>query len=134
MPKDINWRQHLKPCKPGETRNPNGRPKREVTLVSCIKSALDQIDKPTGKTKQQLIAELLVNKAVKGDMLAAKLAIEYTVGRPAQVVTVDSVAPVAVSFTVGSGYSPVPEVSVPPPVIELPASMLSEGQDDAGNR
>ena len=58
---------NLKPAKKGEVRNPKGRPPKNLSLISCLKEELAKVDKHTGKTNAQLIAERMVADAKDGD-------------------------------------------------------------------
>jgi hypothetical protein len=73
--------------KKGVSGNPQGRKKKADCLVSCIKDELAQFVAEGSKvTKEQMIATILVGKAIAGDLNAIKLTLEYTAGKPAQAV------------------------------------------------
>ncbi len=65
----------------GVSGNPNGRKHKEDCLLSCIKSELEVLDK-SGKTKEQMIATALVQRASDGDLKAIELVLEYTAVKP----------------------------------------------------
>ena len=83
---------NLKPCKPGETHNPNGRPKG-----SGIRSLIRQIvDEPLSskRTKGEAIAGTLINKAVKGNLGAIGMVIDNVDGK-----LVQPIEPLDINFT-----------------------------------
>ena len=55
--KDTQW-------KPGQSGNPNGRPPKELSLISLIKEELEQIAEGD-KTEAQLVARAIVQAARK---------------------------------------------------------------------
>jgi hypothetical protein len=118
----------LKPFPKGVSGNPNGRPRKEQTLMSCIKAVLDEIDPETGLTKQQLIAKMLYAKFMAGDMKAGQLMLDYGIGKPAQTVSLETKGDAAIDFRVGKG-------AIEPPVGETagetagPAVVESSGGD-----
>ena len=69
---------NLKPCKPGETKNPNGRPKGRVSLSKILADLLERkiniIDPMTKKAGRKKLSEIinlrLMEKALKGDLKA----------------------------------------------------------------
>jgi hypothetical protein len=60
--------------KPGQSGNPNGRPKKGKTLTDIIRAKVDK-DK---------FAEAVLNKAYEGDVTAQKLILSYLDGNPVQ--------------------------------------------------
>lgn len=75
---------NLIPAKKGEVRNPNGRPKQEDTLLSCIKDELDKVTPNGIQTNKQLIGSVLVDMATKGNIKAVELMMSYIHAKPAQ--------------------------------------------------
>jgi hypothetical protein len=71
--------RHLKPCKPGETHNPNGRPKGE-SLTTKIRRVLDEPDRKHGTKADALIAEA-VKRARRGDFRFFKELIDRRDGK-----------------------------------------------------
>lgn len=70
------------PFKPGDHANPNGRrgkynkiPKHSIAAMFKL---LLQKDQP----KRRQIAETIIDKAAKGDLLAAKFVVSYVDGNP----------------------------------------------------
>ncbi len=51
--------KHLKPCKKGETRNPNGRPKGQKNYATLYREALIKLAKANKKTPEDLEIEIL---------------------------------------------------------------------------
>lgn len=78
--------------KPGESGNPNGRPKREWTMQSLIEEALEEeielknkLGQVTGKASiKKLIAKKLAHLAIQGDMVAIKEVNNRLDGMPVQ--------------------------------------------------
>ena len=65
--------------KPGETGNPNGRPKKEHSITQTIRDMMDE--KP--EIKKALSAKIL-EMAMKGDITAMKTIWQYMDGMPIQ--------------------------------------------------
>ena len=66
-------REHSR-FRPGQSGNPNGRPKGRRSFKKDITVALDAVSRAEhGKTKQQTLAETLVNDALAGNSLALKI-------------------------------------------------------------
>ena len=75
-----------KPFQKGDIRiNRAGRPKKGQALTDILNSVLD-FDHRSGKTKRQVIAEKLVELALKGDMAALKYIFDRCDGRPRETV------------------------------------------------
>jgi hypothetical protein len=71
--------------KPGETRNPNGRPKKGESITEIAKKFLEDIPEGQNKTYKQLFFEKVYKKAVvEGDIAALKLVWNYVDGMPEQ--------------------------------------------------
>ena len=68
--------------KPGESGNPNGRPKGR-SITAHLRDALADLD-AEGQEAAQAIARVLVTLAAGGDVAAAKVVLERTEGRVAQ--------------------------------------------------
>src|SRR5262245_40261180 len=69
--------------KPGQSGNPNGRPKGHKSLKTMLAAALDEKIAVRGKngkirwlTKQEAMIELTVNKALGGDLKAIEKVIQ----------------------------------------------------------
>jgi hypothetical protein len=66
---------------PGESGNPNGRPKKGYSISEMMKEMLG--NKPDVK---ESIGSVIVAKAMEGDMQAIKLVWEYMDGKPKQAI------------------------------------------------
>ncbi len=75
--------------KKGVSGNPKGRKPKADCLISCIKEELAKKEANSSLTREQMIASALIDKAVAGDLMAIRLALEYTVGKPAQAIKLD---------------------------------------------
>lgn len=77
---------NLKPCKKGETANPNGRPKGQRNYATIYKEALLMLGKLNGKTPEQLENELLATgfKHALKDYRFYKDVMDRTHGQPKQ--------------------------------------------------
>lgn len=70
--------------KPGETRNPNGRPKKHESLTNLMQEFLDKKDPKLKRTYREIFIERTYALALKGDATAAKLVWNYLDGMPIQ--------------------------------------------------
>jgi len=93
---------NLKPCKKGEVRNPNGRPKKTDCLIDCIKSEL-RSKSLNGLTKDQMIATILVAMAARGNLKAIELLMSYTTPKPTQALDVTTKGE-----AIGDGHKDIP--------------------------
>ena len=72
--------------KPGESGNPNGRPKNENSLSNLLRKELEETDPDTGLANKEVIAKALVRLA-RGDNLAAiEKIFDRLEGKPAQTI------------------------------------------------
>lgn len=71
--------------KPGETGNPNGRPKKEWTWAGLIEDAMEEQDE-TGQPYKKIIAKKLRTLAKAGDLGAIKEIFNRMDGMPTQAV------------------------------------------------
>ena len=69
--------------KPGQVTNPNGRPKKEWTMSSLIREAVEEAG-ATGEPKNKIVARKLADKAVEGDIVAIKELNNRIDGMPVQ--------------------------------------------------
>jgi len=58
--------------KPGQSGNPNGRPKREWTVQGMIEEAMEEIDENEKLPAKKIVYRKIVQMAKRGDMLAVK--------------------------------------------------------------
>ncbi len=74
---------NLKPCKPGETHNPNGRPPNKKYLSEWARELLKQARKGDldGKTTDELVVLALVKEALKGNTKAIEMLHDWTEGK-----------------------------------------------------
>lgn len=68
--------------KPGETRNPNGRPKKGESLTECMRIFLEEVPEGQKKTYKELFVRKSYQKAIEGDPTFAKLVWNYVEGMP----------------------------------------------------
>lgn len=75
----------------GRTNNPNGAPKKEMSLSKLFRERLEETRKikdADGKKKKIKLANVFIDKvielALSGDFHAIKLIIEYVDGKPLQ--------------------------------------------------
>ena len=71
--------QNFKPFKKGQSGNPNGRPKKLPHLEELLKEVLGE--EKNNITLMQAIIMKIANKAVSGDINAAKILLEYAYGK-----------------------------------------------------
>ena len=92
-------RANLKPIRPGEVRNPKGRPKGK-TIAEWLRSRLDQktriiFDKEVaakggipkrilGQPVGLALTDMAIKEALKGDLSFLRFIVEYTEGAPVQ--------------------------------------------------
>lgn len=69
--------------KPGQSGNPNGRPKRDWTVQSLIEEAMEESDE-TGVPAKKIIYQKLVSLAKRGDIQAVKEINQRLDGMPQQ--------------------------------------------------
>lgn len=69
--------------KPGQTGNPNGRPKKEWTWAGLYEEAVEEKDE-TGEPIKKIIAKKLARMAKNGDIAAIKELTNRTDGMPKQ--------------------------------------------------
>lgn len=53
--------KNLKPCKPGETHNPNGRPKGQRNYATIYREALIKLGELNNKSPEELETELIAS-------------------------------------------------------------------------
>jgi len=89
--------ENLRPCKPGETHNPNGRPKVLPELKEALRDILmQQID---GKTKLEILLETLYKQANKGDVRAIQEVLDRFYGKIKQEHDINMDTEINITFT-----------------------------------
>lgn len=83
--------------KPGQSGNPNGRPKGQ-SLTAQLRAVLEDTDKKTKKEISRLVAEAIVLAARKGDVSAFREIADRTEGKPEQKKTVTENKTITVIF------------------------------------
>lgn len=83
---------NLRPFKPGQSGNPNGRPK-STTVSDALRQALKGVDSRDGRTLAQVVAEELIALATKGrgghiKIRAIQEIVDRVEGKPRQSVEV----------------------------------------------
>jgi hypothetical protein len=71
--------------KPGQSGNPNGRPRKGHTIADAFRDAMDGELKP-GVSVKMAFAETCIEHALKGDAAFARLLANYIDGMPLQAV------------------------------------------------
>ena len=72
------------PFTKGVSGNPNGRPRKGQSLADLIRKYGDQRDPKTGTRRKDLLALMLWDKSLEGDLRAAEYVADRLLGRPAQ--------------------------------------------------
>ena len=73
---------NLKPFKPGQCGNPNGRPKKEFSLTEGMREFLSEHDPDKKKLRKDILVEQTYKQAIKGDIAAIKMIFNYLEGMP----------------------------------------------------
>ncbi len=74
--------------KPGQSGNPNGRPKREWTWAGLLEEAMEEQDE-TGESYKKIIVRKARTLGIKGDMTAIKEIMNRMDGMPKQAMDMD---------------------------------------------
>jgi Family of unknown function (DUF5681) len=82
MPRKGGVPENLKPCKPGETHNPNGRP----PILPGLKEALEKVltEQKDGMTGLEAVFVALRTKAIRGDIRAIQEVLDRYYGKVKQ--------------------------------------------------
>jgi hypothetical protein len=72
----------------GQSGNPKGRIKGKKVLTDELRRLLDAKWRPFGQTNRELLAQVLMAKALQGDLKAIEYIWDRLEGRPAQAVQV----------------------------------------------
>ena len=70
--------------KDGMSGNPNGRPKKGMTLTEVLKEFLDVRDKGNKKTRKELLVQKIIKLALEGNIPAIRFVWAYIDGLPLQ--------------------------------------------------
>ena len=92
--------ENLKPTwQPGQSGNPNGRPRKESSIRAAIAELLSE---PEGeRDRLRALLESLYHRATKrGDTTAARLLLEYGFGRPDSLPADEGFLPQAIRFEI----------------------------------
>ncbi len=73
-----------RPFKPGQSGNPNGRPRGSKSITSLVYERLQEKDPATGKTNIEMMIQQILKNALIGDMDFIKLIWNYIDGKPNQ--------------------------------------------------
>jgi hypothetical protein len=87
MPRKGGVPENLRPCKPGETHNPNGRPRKLPNLDKLLAEVLGE-EEMDGKVKAQKIVEALFKEAAKGNPRAADILLDRAYGKVKQIMEI----------------------------------------------
>jgi len=82
MPRKGGVPENLRPCKPGETHNPKGRPKKLPKLDDLMADILGE--EKDGITAARAILMAIRAKASKGDIRAAEVLFDRGYGKAKQ--------------------------------------------------
>ena len=81
--------KNLKPFKPGQSGNPNGRPKKLDSLQRIIEQVMNEPGKG-GKPAIYNIVHALIQKAEKGDIRAIQEILDRYYGKPKSSLEIES--------------------------------------------
>ncbi len=80
---------NLKPFKPGQSGNPNGRPKKALLSDALRRQLAEAVQGAPEKTIAEHIARALIREAVAGNVQAIREVGDRTEGKPAQAIALD---------------------------------------------
>ena len=89
MKKNDKRLKNLKPMKPGETRNPNGRPVGSLSMTTILKNLMNKKMDLVNDKPVNLINLKLIQKAMKGDVKAIEMIWDRLEGKPQQSVKME---------------------------------------------
>jgi hypothetical protein len=103
--KGVGGNGNLIPCKPGETHNPNGRPKGQRNYATIYREAIIKIGQSKGMTPEEVEEELErvgLGKALSGDFKFWQDVRDRIHGKPRQAIehTGEGGEPIKHSITV----------------------------------
>ena len=113
--------------KPGQSGNPNGRPKDQFSFMGILRSALAEENK-SGHSVGERIVMRYINLALQGNQQAAEALMARIDGKPAQSLTLkgDSDAPLHVR------HSARLEAPAPSPKLPAPEQEQEAGEGELG--
>jgi len=88
------------PFKPGQSGNPNGRPKKGQTFTDLLKEYLAQETKEPGKTRYDKLIEKMYEFAMQPDATMMKYLVDRVDGKPAESVQLSSDADEPMEITI----------------------------------
>jgi hypothetical protein len=80
---------NLRPFKPGQSGNPNGRPKKALLSDALRRQLAIAAPGMSEKTQAEAIAAALISEAIAGNVVAAREIGDRTEGKPAQAIALD---------------------------------------------
>ena len=82
--------ENLKPFKPGQSGNPNGRPKG-LSITAMVREELEKVPEGQEKPAKELLVKRILHKAIsEGDKEMIKICWNYMDGLPSQGIDVTS--------------------------------------------
>jgi Family of unknown function (DUF5681) len=88
---------NLRPWRPGQSGNPQGRPKKLIT--EATREWLAKVDESTGLTNAQMVAKAQVEQAIKGETAAYNAVADRTEGKVIQPIAGDADGnPISIEF------------------------------------
>lgn len=100
------------PFTKGVSGNPAGRPRKGQSLADLIRRYGDKKDPKTGKRRKDLLALMLWDKSLEGDLRAAEYVADRLLGRPAQEIRLEGHQP-SLIFQIIDPRLPEPELPAP---------------------
>lgn len=73
--------ENLKPWKPGESGNPNGRPKGIKNRSTIVREILELVHEATGQTYEYASTKAIADKAATGDVTAWERLMDSAYGK-----------------------------------------------------
>lgn len=73
---------NLIPIKKGEVRNPNGRPKKELSMTNALREILNEVDPKTKIERYKKLLNMAIEKAEQGDNDMIKYLVNRIDGMP----------------------------------------------------
>jgi hypothetical protein len=80
---------NLRPFKPGQSGNPNGRPRKALLSDALRRQLAIALPGMSERTQAEAIAAALIREAIDGNVQAAREIGDRTEGKPAQAIALD---------------------------------------------